>query len=687
MARSLLVEIGTEELPSGFIPPALDFLERRLTERFREIKLAFERIEVFGTPRRLALRVSGLADKLEDVVETRMGPPKNIAYDAAGSPTKAALGFAKTCGVDINEITFEETPKGAYLCVTRSIPGKKTSEVLVPLLKDLIAQIPFAKTMKWSNPGVRFARPVHWIVCLFGDEVLPLSFGNICAGRTTRGNRFMARTPLEIASPEAYDALLEEGFVIADINRRKSMILEGLRRHASELDASCEDEELLDEVVNLLEYPHVIRGTFDQDFLKLPPEVLVTVMKHHQRFFPLYDTDGKLKPYFLAVSNIVPKDESLVRRGNERVLRARLDDARYFFTEDLKVPLKNYAERLRDVIFHKDLGTSFEKVERFTHSALYLADYLAPDRKDKVRQAAFLCKADLNSLMVCELPELQGIMGREYARHQGIDDEVAQAIHEHYLPRFAEDELPTGVIGDLVGIADRIDTICGCFGIGMIPSGTSDPYALRRQTIAIENILLGKGYRISITDLIDQALSALADKITRPGTEVREDVLAYFRARFVSILQARDIPGDVIEAVLPGFDDPVDTFIRAKALAAVKHEPWLSSIGSAAKRVENILKKVEASLEVSETLLTEGPEIKLHERLIEVEIPFVRAAGKGEYSAALRLLVGLKDPIDTFFDEVLVMSEDEGVRENRIALLKRLLTLFNRVARFSALST
>jgi len=689
MGSSLLFEIGTEEIPSSFTGPALAFIRTWVTEKFTEIKMEYTTLEVFGTPRRLALRVTGIEETLPDMVEKKMGPPKRAAFDDQGNPTKAGLGFARNAGVDIKEVAFEETPKGEYLCVTRTIPGKPAIEVLPELLEELISRIHFPKTMRWSNPDVRFARPVHWILALFGDEVLPVKFGNINASNSTYGNRFMTDGALEVNTPDAYEDLLEANYVIPNVEKRKSLIWDGISKQAQALDAQVIDRDLLDEVVNIVEYPHVIVGSFDESFLELPTEVLVTVMKHHQRFFPLYsrDEDAKLRAYFCAVSNIIPKDDALVRRGNERVLGARLDDGKYFFDEDLKVPIEEYAERLKDVIFHKDLGTSYEKVERFTSAAMYLADILAPEKKDKVKEAAYLSKADLNSLMVCELPELQGIMGREYALHQGHDPEVSVAIHEHYLPTSAEDDLPKDIIGDLVGMADRIDTICGCFGIGLIPTGTSDPYALRRQTIAIENILLAKGYRISISLLIDQALANLAPKLKRDGSEVREDVISFFKSRFVALLHGRGIPGDVIEAVLRDFDDPVDTFMRAEAIGIVKTEPWFESICAASKRVENILKKVDASPEIAIDLFETDEEKALYNSFKEVESSFISYAGKGEYTSALKLLADLKEPIDHFFDKVLVMAEHIPTRNNRIALLNALVRLFDKIAQFSKIST
>ena len=689
MARTLLFEIGTEEIPSGFIVPALNFMKAFITEKFSALKLEHDTVQMFSTPRRLAMRISGLVETLPDAVETKMGPPKGIAYDKDGNPTKAGLGFAQTCGVDISEVSIAKTPKGEYLSVTKTIPGKPMIEVLPGLFEEMIGKIPFTKTMRWSNPDVRFARPVHWILSLFGKDVLSVKFGNIHAGRFTYGNRFMGKGPIEVKDPSDYEQLLEKAYVIPDLEKRKTAIWKAVGDQAKKIGAEVLDKDLLDEVVNLLEYPHPIIGTFDETFLNLPIEVLVTVMKHHQRYFPMYAAgDGsKLKASFGAFSNIVPKDDSVVRTGNERVLKARLDDAKYFFDEDLKVPLKAYADRLKDVIFHKDLGTSYEKVERFSQVALSLADRIAPDKKAKVKEAAYLCKGDLNSLMVGELPELQGIMGREYALRQGIDPEVAGAIREHYLPASAEDKLPSDVVGDIIGIADRIDTICGCFGIGMVPSGTSDPYALRRQTIAIENIVLGKGYRISISWLVEESLKQLNAKLKRPVQEARNDTIAFFANRFVSLLQGKGIPGDVIESVIGTFDDPVDTYQRAQALATLRKEPWFESICAASKRVENILKKAATHAKVSPGLFAQDEEKALHKAFQTMESAFTAHAQKGEYTDALKLLAGLKEPIDSFFDKVLVMSEDVAVRENRIALLKGLVLLFDKVAKFSKIST
>jgi len=684
----LLFEIGTEEIPAGFIAPALVFMQGYVVKAFKEANLSHATPETFGTPRRLAVLVKDIPEKLKDIEETKMGPAKQAAFDAQGQPTKAGLGFAKGCGVDISAIGLAQTEKGEYLCLKRTIPGRPTIDMLPGMLTELMGKIPFPKAMRWSNPGVSFARPVHWIMALFGSEVLSVQFGNIAAGNVTYGNRFMSSGPLFIADPRLYEEVLEENYVIPAVEKRKAIIWDGLMKKAGASQGFVLDKELLDEVANLLEYPHVIMGTFDEAFLSLPKEVLVTVMKHHQRYFPLYaDQEGSaLKHYFLTVSNIIPKDDDVVSAGNERVLKARLSDGSYFFQEDLKVPLAEYAARLKDVIYHKELGTSLEKVERFTITGLYLADKLAPDKKDKVRLACELCKGDLNSLMVCEFPELQGIMGREYALRQGIDPEVAYAIHEHYVPASADDRLPSSIVGDITGMADRIDTICGCFGIGLIPTGTSDPYALRRQTIAIANIILGKGYRISITALIESALAALNGKLKRAAGEVKDSVLDFFRTRFASMLQGKGIAGDVIEAVIGSFDDPVDTFKRAEAISSVRSEPWFGSICAASKRVENILKKTEAGTAITESLLAQEQEIALYRKFKEIEQPFSDLADKGDYTAALKLLAGLKEPIDSFFDKVLVMTEDVHVRANRLALLASLVKLFGKVARFASIA-
>ena len=691
MSKDLLVEIGTEELPASFVEPALEFMKGWMVQQFKEMGLSHGDVQVFGTPRRLAIKISNVQEKLPDIVQTKVGPPKKIAFDDQGRPTKAAIGFAKSLGVGINEISFTDTEKGTYLCVRQNLPGKKTKEVLGDVIEEMISSIPFKKTMRWSNPGVRFARPVHWILSLYGSELIQVRFGDITSDKKTRGNRFMDPGPFDVPEPSAYETLLEEKHVIADIEKRKEMIKQGLGNGARQLDAHVEERDLLDEVNELVEYPYSIIGEFESRFLRLPKEVLVTVMKHHQRFFPVYKDNNKtqLRPFFLSVCNIIPRRPELVKEGNERVLKARLEDASYFFDEDMKVPLEEYAQRLKGVIFHKDLGTSFEKVERFRHIALYLADFLAPDYKDKIDLAARLSKADLNSLMVQEFPELQGIMGREYALQQGYDPEVASAIHEHYLPLFAGDRLPSTVIGDIVGIADRIDTICGCFAVGTIPTGTSDPYALRRQAIAILNILLEKGYRISLSELITQSLTMLSNKLKRPGVDIQGDVLEFFRSRLVYMLQSRGIAGDIIEAVLgTGFDDPVDTLNRANAIAAVRQENWFESICIASKRVENILKKTEDTpMEVSEELLTQDQEKNLYKSMLEIRSEFLKYAEKGDYEEALRLVSTLREPIDSFFDKVLVMTDHEPTKKNRITLLKDLSQLFSRIARFSFINT
>jgi glycyl-tRNA synthetase beta chain len=685
----VLFEIGSEEIPARFIVPALDFMKGFAEKAFAEVKLKNGGIETFGTPRRLALKIKDVPDKLDDINETKMGPPKTAAFDKDGNPTKAGLGFAKNLGVDISEIGFAETEKGVYLCLERTIPGKPAKEFLEGFLSELIVKIPFAKNMRWSNPGVIFARPVHWILAIYGKDVLNVKFGNLDSGNITHGNRFMAPGPIKMDTPSEYEALLEKAFVIPGIEKRKEIIWQAVTKAAQAKGGHVLDRDLLDEVVNIVEWPHVIVGGFKEDFLKLPKEVPVMEMKHHQRYFPVYADEAgkKLKPFFCAVSNIIPKDDAVVRSGNERVLKARLDDGNYFFEQDSKVPLAEYAARLKDVIYHKDLGTCLDKVERFTENALWLSETLAPGKKDKVRLACSLCKGDLNSLMVYEFPELQGIMGREYALLQGVDPEVADAIREHYLPASADDILPSDAIGDIVGIADRIDTICGCFGLGMLPTGTSDPFALRRQTIAIENIILGKGYRISIAAIIDKAMESLGTKIKRPKAEVKSEVMEYFRQRFTGILQSKGISGDVIESVIGSFDDALDTFKRADAIAAIKNEAWLASICAASKRVENILKKADAGDSIEKGLLAQEQEINLFKAFTAVEKPFITHADKGEYSEALKLLAGMKEPIDAFFDKVLVMAEDMHIRANRLALLKNIVSMFSRVAKFSAIAT
>ncbi len=491
MACDFLLEIGTEEIPASYIQPALDAMATMLSKFFSAQRIDHGIIQTMATPRRLAWVIKDVAEKQEAQTVEITGPPKDVAFDEAGKPTQAAIGFAKSQGVTPEELQVKQTSRGEYLIVSRHETGASTAELLSGVLADLIGNIPFPKSMRWGDLKVTFARPIHWIVALLGQKVVPFTYGNITSGSTSYGHRFMSPGPFEVTDINGYVDGLRERFVIVDIEERRERIRQIVAACAKEKKGHIrEDEDLLAEVVQLAEYPTAVCGSFDQHYLELPQEVLITAMRAHQRYFAVLDDSDKLMPYFVTVNNTLTRDPQIVALGNERVLRARLEDARFYYVEDQKVSLDDRVEELKEVVFHSKLGTSYEKLERFKVLAEYMADQLAPEDKETVSRAAYLCKADLVTGTVGEFPELQGIMGRAYARLAKEKDDVALAIYEHYLPTHAGGQLPTGVAGSLVSIADKLDTIVGCFGVGQIPTGTADPFALRRQALGIIRIIL-----------------------------------------------------------------------------------------------------------------------------------------------------------------------------------------------------
>jgi len=549
-AKELFLEIGTEEIPAGFIPRALAEMEAMISRELTNARLCFGMVQTLATPRRLALVVRDIPSLQPDAEITATGPSVKAAYDADGKPTRAAEGFAKGQGVEVSELATVVTEKGEYLAVTKKVTGRPTHELLSEILPKLIADIPFKKSMRWGDLDVRFARPIHWIVALFDGIVVPFSFGAVESGTMSRGHRFMANTTFPVNSFAHYLEECERHFVIPDPEKRKEIIRRETHRVAKAAGGHLlPDEELLDQIVFLAEYPSAVHGTFSPEFLKVPKEVLITSMRSHQRYFSIVDDSGKLLPGFITINNTLTDDPSVVVKGNERVLRARLSDARFFFEEDQKVKLDDRVEALKKVVYQQKLGTSFEKMERFRALAQGLAERLNPAVVGQTARAAWLCKADLVSGMVGEFPEVQGIMGREYALLEGEEPAVAVAIAEHYLPIQAGGELPASDIGAFVSLADKLDTVCGCFSVGLIPTGAADPYALRRATIGIIATILDKGYRLSLPALIEQALDLLAAKLTRPKEQAAAEIGEFFRGRFVNLL-ANDHPADVIEAAV-----------------------------------------------------------------------------------------------------------------------------------------
>ncbi len=685
-AKELFLEIGAEEIPAGFIPRALAEMEAMISRELTNARLSFGTVKTLATPRRLALVVKDIPSVQPDAEITATGPSVKAAYDADGKPTKAAEGFAKGQGVDVSELTTVVTEKGEYLAVTKKAIGRPTHELLSEILPKLIADIPFKKSMRWSDLDVRFARPIHWIVALFDGIVVPFSFGTVESGTLSRGHRFMANTTFPVNSFAQYQEECERHFVIPDPEKRKEIIRREAHRVAKAAGGHLlPDEELLDQIVYLAEYPSAVHGTFSPEFLKVPKEVLITSMRSHQRYFSIVDDNGRLLPGFITINNTLTDDPSVVVKGNERVLRARLSDARFFFEEDRKVKLDDRVEALKKVVYQQKLGTSYEKMERFRTLAQELAQKLNPAVAGQTARAARLCKADLVSGMVGEFPEVQGIMGREYALLEGEEPAVANAIAEHYLPIQAGGELPASDIGAFVSIADKLDTVCGCFSVGLIPTGAADPYALRRATIGVISTIMDKGYRLSLAALIAQALNLLAAKLTRPREQVAADIGEFFRGRFVNLL-ANDYPADVIEAaVSAGFDDLVQVRARIAALTEFKSHPDFEPLTVAFKRVGNIIKEgLDAPADPG--LFLDSAENGLYGAFQTVQSSVEAAIGTGQWQAALTEIATLRGPIDTFFDKVMVMAEDERVRANRLALLTAIARMFGQVADFSRIA-
>lgn len=689
MGKEFYLEIGSEEIPTSYIEPALAAMAAQMVRFLDENRIEHGQPFATGTPRRLILVIPEVAEQQEAYSTEIIGPPKSVAYDASGNPTKAAEGFARGQGARLEDIKIKETAKGEYLCIVREEAGLPTRDHLERMLPDFVAHIPFPKSMRWGSLSITYTRPIHSIAALLGGEVLRFEYGDIKSGNLSLGHRFMSPQWLAVNNYADHRENLRKHYVIADLEERKKLVGEGIQKTAAGVGGKIlEDEELLDEVAQLVECPAPLLGEFERRYLQLPPELLITVIKKHQRYFAITDEKGALMPYFVTVANTIPRDSKLVAAGNARVVRARLEDARFYYEEDQKTSLDVRAEQLKTVVFHSKLGTSWQKVERFTVLARWLAQQLAPDVLNALIRAAFLCKADLVTGMVGEFPELQGAMGRAYARLQGEPEAVAEAIFEHYLPTRAGGPVPKNIEGALLSIADKMDTIVGCFGVGLIPTGTADPFALRRQTLGIIRIVLERPLRISIVDLIDQALPLQASQMSEPADAVKKGVLEFFKGRLQHWLASQEgYPPDVVDAALAvEIDDLVDAVARTKALAAFKKRPDFDSLAAAFKRVVNIIKDREEQ-PIDESLLRSSAEQQLFAELKSCRGVVQECIQGSDYDASLEAMAKLKAPIDAFFDSVLVMDKDDSVRRNRLALLTHIHDLFSRVGDFRKIQT
>jgi len=688
--RDLLFEIGTEELPARMVPMALKGMETNLSTGLQEAGLAFKALVCNGTPRRLMAHVAGLQTVQCDREEVVAGPPAKIAYDAQGRPTKAAAGFAKAQGVPIEALYVDETEKGPYLFVKRRILGRPAVEILKELLPRVITSIHLPKTMRWSGPELTFARPIRWLAAVFGEETIDFSLSCLRAGKTSRGHRFMANETFEVPSNlQEYRSRLRDRYVIVDQELRKQLIWEKAKVAAQAVQGMpIEDEELLELNTHLVEYPSVVCGGFSRDFLRLPMEVLITSMREHQKYFAVADAKGGLLPYFIAINNTESPKPALVQSGHERVLRARLTDAAFFFDEDLKKPLQDYVEGLKGVVFHQKLGTLFDKTRRIEAISQYLAQKITPELSQLCKRAAFLCKADLVTQMVGEFPTLQGIMGREYALRSGEPQEVAMAIAEHYMPIKSGGELPATLTGAIVSIADKIDTIVSMFAVGLQPTGAADPYALRRLGLGILHILMARNIFLSLSELIQAAAECLRDdRLSGLNDALNSEVLTFFQRRFVADCQGKGYRPEIIEAVVrAGFDDPLDAMMRIKALTAMRVSPDFAPLGLLFKRVMNILKGSTHQGVLREELLTEPQERSLYNTYIALATDVSPLLEQREYEQALKRLLLIKPQIDAFFDKVMVMVEDTDIKNNRLCLLQGIAALFLHIADMSVIS-
>lgn len=685
MGKDVLIEIGCEEIPAGFIGPALEGGQRYLEEELKKKRISFSEVLITGSPRRLVYKIKDVGTTQQQQEDLVLGPSEKVAFDDSGNPTKAAVGFAKSLNRKVEDLKIFETEKGRYLGFMKKEKPSPAKELLPEILTGLLPALPFKKSMRWADLEIRFARPVQWIISLFGKEVINFSFGHVQSSNFTFGHRFLKPKKISIKDVSEYEKKLKEAFVIVDFDARKELIRKQLKEIEKKIGFRwVQDESLLETVTNLVEYPVTVVGKFDEEYLELPREILITTMKEHQKYFVFEDEKGNLFPGFAAVSNIVTEDMDVIVRGNERVLKARLADADFYYKDDLKDPLISKKDKLKEVIYQSDLGTYFDKVERVEKLARKIAERVAPDRVEMAARAAALSKIDLTTGVVYEFPELQGIMGRYYAMKTGEEPEVAEAVFEHYLPRGAADILPATETGAIVSIADRLDTICGCFSVGLIPTGTQDPYGLRRQSIGVMNVILGKKYDLSLSSLAKEAVKNLKDRIKGDEKTIISDVLDFFKGRLHGIISSGESDQEVVDAIIDaGFDNVLDVKARVDALSRFKQSDSYESLITGFKRAQNITRGAQISRDISEKLFVYDEERELFKAIGEAKEAVHTLAAKKSYFEALEKLASLRDSVDSFFEKVLVMDKDEKLKNNRLALLSELTGLFSWIADFS----
>ncbi|HAS03307.1 TPA: glycine--tRNA ligase subunit beta [Pasteurella multocida] len=685
--QNFLAEIGTEELPPKALKKLATAFAENVEQELNQAGLAFDNVEWFAAPRRLAVKVLGLATSQPSKQIEKRGPAVSAAFDAEGKPTKAAEGWARGCGISVEQAERVATDKGKWLVHRATIEGQPTKNLLKDMVANALAKLPIPKPMRWADKTVQFIRPVHTVTMLLGDELIEGEILGVENARTLRGHRFLGEREFQISHADQYPALLKEkGSVVADFNERKALILAKSQEKATALGGVADiEDDLLDEVTSLVEYPNVLAAKFEERFLAVPAEALVYTMKGDQKYFPIYDKDGKLLPHFIFVSNINPDDPSKIIEGNEKVVRPRLTDAEFFFKTDLKQRLEDQLPRLETVLFQQQLGTLRDKTARIEQLAGEIAKQIGADEA-KAKRAGLLSKCDLMTNMVFEFTDTQGVMGMHYARHDGEDEEVAVALNEQYMPRFAGDELPKSLVSSAVALADKFDTLTGIFGIGQQPKGSADPFALRRAALGALRIIVEKNLQLDLAEIVKKSSALFGDKLT--NANVVEDVVEFMLGRFRAWYQDEGIAVDVIQAVLARRPTkPSDFDARVRAVSHFRALEAAEALAAANKRVSNILAKVEGELpaNIDTTLCEEVTEKVLAEQVIALQAELAPLFAKGEYQVALDRLAALREPVDTFFDNVMVNAENPQLRQNRLAILNNLRNLFLQVADISLL--
>ena len=684
--QNFLVEIGTEELPPKALKTLATSFADNVEAELNQAGLSFDKIEWFAAPRRLAVKVLNLATQQPSKEIEKRGPAVSAAFDAEGKPTKAAEGWARGCGITVDQAERIATDKGEWLVYRAKIEGQPTKNLLNDIVANALAKLPIPKPMRWADKTVQFIRPVHTVTMLLGDELIEGEILGVASARTIRGHRFLGEKEFEIQHADQYPQLLrEKGSVVADFNERKAEILAKSQAKATALGGVADIEEsLLEEVTSLVEYPNVLAAKFEERFLAVPAEALVYTMKGDQKYFPIYDKDGKLLPHFIFVSNINPEDPTAIIEGNEKVVRPRLTDAEFFFKTDLKQKLVDRLPRLETVLFQQQLGTLKDKTDRIEQLAGEIAKQIGADEA-KAKRAGLLSKCDLMTNMVFEFTDTQGVMGMHYARHDGEDEEVAVALNEQYMPRFAGDELPKSLVASAVALADKFDTLTGIFGIGQAPKGSADPFALRRAALGALRIIVEKNLPLDLEDLVKKSASLFGDKLTNQN--VVADVVDFMLGRFRAWYQDEGIAVDVIQAVLARRPTrPADFDARVRAVSHFRTLDSAEALAAANKRVSNILAKADAAIgEINLTACVEPAEKALAEAVLALRTEVQPLIAQGDYTAVLDKLANLRAPVDSFFDNVMVNAEDPALRQNRLAILNMLQGLFLQVADISVL--